>query len=101
MLGTSDDTTMTAHEIGNLRFLIEHQLDVIASLERQGRDSHAACDLLSKLMRRDEELRRRMSGPRSVASSDGAGSCPPRPCAMRFVPHAAAAIRRRPVPPAV
>ena len=63
MLGTSDDTTMTAHEIGNLRFLIEHQLEVMASLERQGLDLHAASDLLGKLMRRDEELRRRMKRP--------------------------------------
>lgn len=89
MLCTSNDTTMTAHEIGNLRFLIEHQLDVIATLERQGLDSHAACDLLSKLMRRDEELRHRMSGPHSVASPDGAALQRPRPREMHFVPDGA------------
>ena len=63
MLDTSDGTTMTAHEIGNLRFLIEHQLDVIATLERQGLDLNAASDLLAKLMRKDEELRRLVERP--------------------------------------
>ncbi len=101
MLGTSDDTTMTAHEIGNLRFLIEHQLDIIATLERQGLDSHAACDLLSKLMRRDEELRHRMSGRHCRASLAGSGSCPLQPCEMRFVPDGASPSRCKPVRPAV
>ncbi len=59
MLDTNDGTTMTAQDIGNLRFLIEYQLDVIATLERQGLDLDAASDLLTKLMRQDEELRRR------------------------------------------
>ncbi len=58
MFSTGDGATMTAQDIGNLRFLIEHQLDVIATLERRGLDLHAASDLLTKLMRRDEELRR-------------------------------------------
>ena len=101
MLGTSDDTTMTAHEIGNLRFLIEHQLDVIATLEREGLESHAACELLSRLMRRDEELRHRIGGPHSVASPGGAGLRPSRPCEMRFVPDGASPIRCEPVTPAV
>ena len=100
MLGTSDDTTMTAHEIGNLRFLIEHQLDVIATLEQQGIDSHAACDLLSKLMRRDEELRHRMGGPQCAASLAGAG-CPSQPCEMRFVPDIASPSRCKPITSAV
>ena len=100
MLGTSDDTTMTAHEIGNLRFLIEHQLDVIATMERQGLDPHSACDLLSKLMRRDEELRHRSNGPHCAASLAGA-ACPSQPCEMRFVPDGASPSRCKPVTPAV
>ena len=100
MLGTSDDTTMMPHEIGNLRFLIEHQLDVIATMERQGLDSQAARDLLSRLMRRAEELRHRMSGPHCAASLAGAAS-PSSPCEMRFVPDGASPSRCEPVTPAV
>ena len=92
---------MTAHEIGNLRFLIEHQLDVIATLERQGLDSAAAGDLLGKLMRRDEELRERLSDAQSVASPDEARSRPPQPCEMRFVPDGASPIHCRLVASAV
>ena len=58
MLGTGDDGMM-AREIGNVRFLIEQQIQVVDDLERRGLDGRAAQDLLRRLMRRDEDLRRR------------------------------------------
>ncbi|MGI3900487.1 MAG: hypothetical protein ACRYGP_24455 [Janthinobacterium lividum] len=64
----SDDGMMT-REIGNLRFLIEQQLQLIEELDRRGMDGRSAQDLLRRLMRRDEELRFRLYGedPRRVA----------------------------------
>ncbi len=53
---------MMAREIGNLRFLIEQQLQLIEDLDRRGIDDRNAQDLLRRLMRRDEELRFRLSG---------------------------------------
>ncbi len=50
---------MMAREIGNVRFLIEQQIELIDALDRQGRDSRLAQDLLRRLMRRDEDLRHR------------------------------------------
>ena len=113
MLDTSDDTTMTAHEIDNLRFLIEHQLDVIACLERQGLDLHAASGLLTKLMRRDEELRRHLERPTERSSFEFEGVQQPpthstgKVCAprgfdeTRFGFEGASPIRHRLVAPAV
>ncbi len=68
MVGMSDDGMMT-REIGNLRFLIEQQLRLIEELDQRGIDGRSAQDLLRRLMRRDEELRFRLSGeePRRVA----------------------------------
>ena len=113
MLDTSDDTTMTAHEIGNLRFLIEHQLDVMATLERQGLDLQAASDLLARLMRRDEELRLRVECPSErvvIAFREIEHDVTPKP-GPTFWHHAlggrvcgreaASPIRCRPVAPAV
>ncbi len=57
MHGTGEDGMM-AREISNVRFLIEQQLRLIDELERFGRDSRAAHELLRRLMRRDEDLRR-------------------------------------------
>ena len=48
MLGTGDDGMM-AREIGNVRFLIEQQIQVVADLERRGLDGRAAQDLLRRL----------------------------------------------------
>ena len=62
MRATSDDGMM-AQEIGNIRFLIEQQLQVIENLDRLGLDPRDAQDLLQRLMQRDEELRRRMMLP--------------------------------------
>ena len=76
MCGTSDGTTMTTCEIGNLRFLIEHQLEVIATLERQGLDLKEASDLLGKLMRRDEEIRGRMNGGQQAVPRGGIADAP-------------------------
>ncbi len=86
MRGSSGKTTMTKHDIGNLRFLIEHQLEVISTLERQGLDLNDASDLLGKLMRRDEETRRRMNGAQPLVSFDGAVSRPRKPFSMCFIP---------------
>ena len=58
MLGTGNDGMM-AREIRNVRFLIEQQIQVVDDLERRGLDGRAAQDLLRRLMRRDEDLRRR------------------------------------------
>lgn len=62
MVDTDGDTTM-AHEIGNIRFLIEQQIKVVDELDRSGRDGRSAQDLLRRLLRRDEELRKRMAPP--------------------------------------
>jgi hypothetical protein len=59
MLSTGDDGMM-AREFGNVRFLIEQQLRLIDELDRRGLDGRAAHDLLRRLMRQDEDLRRRM-----------------------------------------
>ena len=56
MRGTVDDAA-AAHEIGNVRFLIEQQIQVIEDLDRRGLDGQSAHELLRRLMRRDEELR--------------------------------------------
>ncbi len=61
MLGLGDDVMM-AREIGNLRFLIEQQLQLVDDLDRRGLDGRSAQDLLRRLLRRDEELRTRLSG---------------------------------------
>jgi hypothetical protein len=68
MRSTGDDGMM-AREFGNVRFLIEQQLQVIDDLDRRGIDGRAAHDLLRRLMRQDEDLRRRMAaaGPLRVA----------------------------------
>ena len=68
MCSTGDDG-MTAREFCNVRFLIEQQLQVVDDLDRRGLDGRAAYDLLRRLMRQDEDLRRRMAapGPRRVA----------------------------------
>lgn len=68
MRGRGDDGMM-AREIGNLRFLIEQQIQLIDELERRGLDGRAAQDLLRRLMRRDDDLRRRglLAGPLRVA----------------------------------
>lgn len=62
MRSTGDDGMM-AREFGNVRFLIEQQLQVIDDLDRRGLDGRAAQDLLRRLMRQDEDLRRRMAAP--------------------------------------
>jgi hypothetical protein len=62
MLGTGEDGMM-AREIGNVRFLIEQQIQLVDELERRGLDDRAAQDLLRRLMRRDEDLRRCLAGP--------------------------------------
>lgn len=62
MRSTGDDGMM-AREFGNVRFLIERQLHVIDDLDRRGLDGRAAHDLLRRLMRQDEDLRRRMAPP--------------------------------------
>ena len=54
---------MMARECGNIRFLIEQQLQVIDDLDRRGLDRRVAQDLLRRLMRRDEELRLAFAGP--------------------------------------
>jgi hypothetical protein len=59
MFRTGEDT-VAAREIGNIRFLIEQQLQIIDVLDRQGHDQGAALDLLKRLMRRDEDLRSRL-----------------------------------------
>ncbi len=68
MCRTGDDGMM-AREFGNVRFLIEQQLHIVDDLDRRGLDGRAARDLLRRLMRQDEDLRRRWaaSGPRQVA----------------------------------
>ena len=68
MRSTGDDGMM-AREFGNVRFLIEQQLQIIDDLDRRGLDGRAAHDLLRRLMRQDEDLRRRAAapGPRQVA----------------------------------
>lgn len=53
--------TMAPREIGNVRFLIEQQLLLIDVLDRRGLDQDAALDLLKRLMRQDEDLRRRLT----------------------------------------
>jgi len=58
----TDENGMMAREIGNVRFLIEQQIELIDALDRQGRDSRLAQDLLRRLMRRDEDIRYRL-GP--------------------------------------
>ena len=55
------EDTMVAREIGNVRFLIEQQLQLIEVLDRRGLDQDAALDLLKRLMRQDEDLRRRLT----------------------------------------
>ncbi len=60
MRSTGDDGT-AGREIGNLRFLIEQQLRLIDDLDRRGLDGRAAHDLLRRLMRRDDDLRRRFA----------------------------------------
>ena len=62
MLGTGEDGMM-AREIGNVRFLFDQQILVVDDLERRGLDDRAAQDLLRRLMRRDEDLRRFPAGP--------------------------------------
>ena len=62
MRSTGDDGMM-AREFGNIRFLIEQQLQLIDDLDRRGLDGRAAHDLLRRLMRQDEDLRRRMAAP--------------------------------------
>ena len=68
MRSTGDDGTL-GREIGNVRFLIEQQLRLIDDIDRRGLDVRAAHDLLQRLMRRDEDLRRRFAsaGPLLVA----------------------------------
>lgn len=56
---STDDDGMMAREFGNLRFLIEQQVRVVDELDRRGLDGRAARDLLRRLMREDEALRRR------------------------------------------
>ncbi len=58
-----------AREFGNVRFLIEQQLRLLDDLDRRGLDGRAAQDLLRRLMREDEALRRRTPvwSPRRVA----------------------------------
>ena len=58
---STDDDGMMAREFGNVRFLIEQQLQVIDDLDRRGLDWRAAHELLRRLMRQDEDLRRRMA----------------------------------------
>ena len=58
MRSTGDDGIL-GREIGNLRFLIEQQLRLIDDLDRRGLDGRPAHDLLRRLMRRDDDLRRR------------------------------------------
>ena len=60
---STDDEGMMAREFGNIRFLIEQQIQVIDDLDRRGLDGRAAQDLLRRLMRRDEDLRRRLAIP--------------------------------------
>ncbi len=55
------EDTMVAREIGNVRFLIEQQLQLIKALDGRGLDQDAALDLLKRLMRQDEDLRRRLT----------------------------------------
>ena len=62
MRSTSDDGMMS-REVGNVRFLIEQQLQVIDDIDRRGLDGRAAHDLLRRLMRQDEDLRRRTVVP--------------------------------------
>ena len=62
MRSTGDDGMM-AREFGNVRFLIEQQLQIIDDLDRRGLDDRAAHDLLRRLMLQDEDLRRRMAAP--------------------------------------
>ncbi len=68
-MGSTDGDGMMAREFGNVRFLIEDQLRLIDDLDRRGLDGRAARDLLRRLMREDEALRRRMpvAEPRQVA----------------------------------
>ena len=62
----TDDDGMMAREIGNVRFLIEQQIEIVDALDRQGRDSRIAQDLLRRLMRRDEDLRRCLDAGRPL-----------------------------------
>ena len=60
MRSTGDDGIL-GREVGNLRFLIEQQLRLIDDLDWRGLDGRAAHDLLRRLMRRDDDLRRRFA----------------------------------------
>lgn len=55
----TDGHVMVTREIGNVRFLIEHQLRLIDDLERRRLDGRSAHELLRRLMRREEDLRER------------------------------------------
>ena len=50
---------MIAREFGNVRFLIERQIQIIDDLDGRGLEGRAAQELLRRLMREDEALRRR------------------------------------------
>ena len=58
MRSTGDDG-MLARQFHNVRFLIEQQIRLIDDLDRRGLDGRAAQELLRRLMREDEALRRR------------------------------------------
>ncbi|WP_237479061.1 hypothetical protein [Lichenibacterium dinghuense] len=62
MRSTGDDG-MLAREFHNIRFLIEQQLQIIDDLDRRGLDGRSAQELLRRLMREDEALRRRTTVP--------------------------------------
>lgn len=68
---TGDDGMM-AREFGNIRFLIEQQLQIIEDLDGRGLDARAARDLLRRLMRRDEDLRDRQAPTEAPAFSRAA-----------------------------
>ena len=59
MRGTEDEVMVGSSELCNLRFLAERQLRVIAELDSRGLDGRDARALLTRLMRRHEELRPR------------------------------------------
>lgn len=57
MLPRGTDATSADHEIGNLRFLMEQQLDHVEALSEDGQDTRHALDLLRRLMERDKAVR--------------------------------------------
>lgn len=61
-----DDVLLAEHEIRNVRFLLEQQVQVVSMLTDMGRDTADAFDLLRKLMDLESAVRMRLQASQAV-----------------------------------